>query len=83
MTGIAKLTSLAKDQWDVRFLPAWIGDDSAPQLLDAADRRFSEVVDFIVRSSRDAGLNTEVTIDGNELLLRPLGYAGDSKGNRT
>jgi poly-gamma-glutamate synthesis protein (capsule biosynthesis protein) len=31
MTGIAKLVRIARDQWEVRFLPAWIGDDSAPQ----------------------------------------------------
>lgn len=70
MTGIAKLTRLATAQWDVRFLPAWIGDDSAPQLLNAADTRFSEVAEFIVRSSQDAGLKTRVTVDGNELVLQ-------------
>jgi poly-gamma-glutamate capsule biosynthesis protein CapA/YwtB (metallophosphatase superfamily) len=71
MTGIAKLLRLTREQWDVRFLPAWIGDDSAPRLLDSADSRFAEVAALIAQSSQDAGMNTKVSAEGNELLLRP------------
>jgi poly-gamma-glutamate capsule biosynthesis protein CapA/YwtB (metallophosphatase superfamily) len=71
LTGIAKLLRIACDQWEVRFLPAWIGDDSCPQLLAATDRRFSEVAEFIHQSSQEAGINTQILAEGNELLLRP------------
>jgi poly-gamma-glutamate capsule biosynthesis protein CapA/YwtB (metallophosphatase superfamily) len=71
LTGIAKLLRVAPEQWDVRFLPAWIGDDSAPQLLAAADSRFSEVAELIAQSSQEAGINTQILVEGNELLLRP------------
>jgi len=71
MTGIAKLIRLAGDEWDVRFLPAWINDDSTPQLLNAKDPRFSAVHEFIADSSQDAGLNTEFVVKGEEILLRP------------
>jgi|HubBroStandDraft_1064217.scaffolds.fasta_scaffold00039_62 poly-gamma-glutamate capsule biosynthesis protein CapA/YwtB (metallophosphatase superfamily) len=71
MSGIAKLVRMSRDEWEVRFLPAWIGDDSAPRMLDSTDSRFSEVAEFISRSSQDAGMNTRVSVEGNELLLHP------------
>jgi poly-gamma-glutamate capsule biosynthesis protein CapA/YwtB (metallophosphatase superfamily) len=71
MTGIAKLTRDVSGDWQVRFLPAWIGDDSVPRLLASEDSRFSQVADFIRRSSEDAGFDTIVAAAGNELLLRP------------
>jgi poly-gamma-glutamate capsule biosynthesis protein CapA/YwtB (metallophosphatase superfamily) len=71
MTGIAKLVRVAHDQWDVRFLPAWIDDDSVPRLLDSADTRFAEVAALIAQSSQEAGLDTQVLAEGHELLLRP------------
>jgi poly-gamma-glutamate capsule biosynthesis protein CapA/YwtB (metallophosphatase superfamily) len=71
LTGIAKLLRIAHDEWDVRFLPAWIGDDSAPLLLDSTDSRFSDVAALVSQSSRDAGMNTEVTAQDDELVLRP------------
>jgi hypothetical protein len=70
MTGIAKLRPFGEGQWDVRFLPARVADDSTPHMLAAADPRFAEVAEFIAQSSRDAGLRNEIEIDGNELLIR-------------
>ena len=71
MSGIAQLTRLGRSEWVVRFLPAWIGDDSVPQMLDSDDPRFSEVAEFILRSSRDAGFDTEVVVEGSGLLIQP------------
>jgi poly-gamma-glutamate capsule biosynthesis protein CapA/YwtB (metallophosphatase superfamily) len=71
MTGIAKLTLLGRGEWQVRFLPAWIGDDSSPQMLSPDDARFAEVAEFLLRSSRDAGFDTEITVEGSALLIRP------------
>jgi poly-gamma-glutamate synthesis protein (capsule biosynthesis protein) len=71
MSGIAKLTRLGSGEWDVSFLPAWIGDDSTPRMLDPGDSRFSEVAEFIRRSSRDAGFDTQVLVQGSALSIKP------------
>lgn len=71
MTGIAKLLGNGADEWQVRFIPAWIGDDSAPTVLRSNDGRFAEVAAFISSSSDQAGFTTQVSIDGDELVLRP------------
>ena len=71
LTGIAKLVRDARGQWQVRFLPAWINDDSSPQLLEASDPRFAEVAAFLAQSSQEAGLQTHIAADGDELLLCP------------
>jgi poly-gamma-glutamate synthesis protein (capsule biosynthesis protein) len=70
LTGLAKLVRDDRARWEVRFLPAWIDDDSAPRILDSADPRFAEVAAFIADSSREAQLNCEVVVAGDELLLR-------------
>jgi poly-gamma-glutamate capsule biosynthesis protein CapA/YwtB (metallophosphatase superfamily) len=71
LTGIAKLITDAKHEWHVRFIPAWIGDDSAPMPLISGDSRFAEVAAFIASSTQEAGFDTQVAIEGNELVLRP------------
>ena len=71
MSGIAQLRRLGNGEWDVRFLPAWIGDDSVPQMLPPDDPRFSEVAEFIVRSSREASFGTEVVVEGSALSIQP------------
>jgi len=73
MTGIAKLVGngSGSGEWQVRFLPAWIGDDSVPRVLHSSDSRFAEVAAFISSSTEQAGFTTQVSIDGDELLLRP------------
>ena len=71
MTGIAKLVGNGSGEWQVRFLPAWIGDDSVPRVLHSSDSRFAEVAAFISSSTEQAGFTTQVSIDGDELLLRP------------
>ncbi len=71
MTGIAKLIGSGADEWQVRFMPAWIGDDSVPAVLQASDSRFAEVAAFISSSTEQAGFSTRFSIQGDELLLRP------------
>jgi hypothetical protein len=71
MTGIVKLVGHDSDAWQVRFIPAWIGDDSVPHVLQADDRRFAEIAEFIAASSEQAGFAAQISIDGNELVLRP------------
>jgi poly-gamma-glutamate capsule biosynthesis protein CapA/YwtB (metallophosphatase superfamily) len=71
MTGIAKLVANGGDEWQVRFIPAWIGDDSAPTILHTDDARFAEVAAFISSSTEQAGFATQISIDGDELVFRP------------
>jgi poly-gamma-glutamate capsule biosynthesis protein CapA/YwtB (metallophosphatase superfamily) len=70
LSGIAKLTFVG-GECEVRFLPAWIGDDSSPQMLTSSDPRHSEVAQFILESSRDVGFDTEIAVEGSELRLEP------------
>jgi poly-gamma-glutamate capsule biosynthesis protein CapA/YwtB (metallophosphatase superfamily) len=79
LSGIAKMIVDDHNQWQVRFIPAWIGDDSAPVVLAADDPRFAEVVAFIDSSSTAAGFDTKITIDGDELLLQP--HERSARGN--
>ena len=69
LTGIAKLVLAPPHPMQVRFVPAWIGDDSAPQLLQTSDGRFAEVQALLERSSNELGFDTRFSIDGSELLL--------------
>jgi poly-gamma-glutamate synthesis protein (capsule biosynthesis protein) len=69
LTGIAKLVIQSEGRIDTRFLPAWINDDSAPQMLAANDVRIVDVMTLLQRSSQAAGFATHIAIDGNELRI--------------
>lgn len=69
LSGIVKFTREPDGCCQTRFLPVWIGDDSAPRILGASDMHFAEVEEFLTVSSREAGLNLAITRDGDELLL--------------
>jgi hypothetical protein len=75
LSGVAKLVREDDGRWRVGFLPAWINDDRSPQMLEAGDPRFSEVAALLIESSQEAGLCTDLTVDGNELALRAPVYA--------
>lgn len=51
------------------FLPAFIGTNSVPELLDADDARFADVVDYLRQVGLQAGLDTRLTPDGAEVPL--------------
>jgi poly-gamma-glutamate capsule biosynthesis protein CapA/YwtB (metallophosphatase superfamily) len=69
LSGIAKFMRLPDGRCQTRFLPVWIGDDSSPRVIGASDAHFAEVEEFLLESSRAAGLNLSLTRDGDELLL--------------
>jgi hypothetical protein len=71
LTGAAKLVRQDDGSWQARFLPAWITDDGSPQMLEPHDPRFAQVVMLLAESSQQAGLRTQFTVDGGELLLSP------------
>jgi len=69
MTGLAKLIVNDNGSLESRFCPAWIDDDSAPRMLRADDPLFERVRAFLETSSRTAGFETRIEVDGDELVL--------------
>jgi poly-gamma-glutamate synthesis protein (capsule biosynthesis protein) len=69
ITGAAKLVLRDGAIAGVRFLPAWIGDDSAPQMLRGEDPKFERVRAYLDEVSRAEGLATCFEVDGDELVL--------------
>jgi poly-gamma-glutamate capsule biosynthesis protein CapA/YwtB (metallophosphatase superfamily) len=64
MTGIARLALARGGVERVEFLPAWIGDDSAPCMLDPGDPRFDRVRDYLQRISASQGFTSRfLTVD--------------------
>jgi poly-gamma-glutamate synthesis protein (capsule biosynthesis protein) len=71
ITGAAKLVLREGRVAEVRFLPAWIADDSAPEMLAASDPRFERVRGYLEEVSHAEGLATRFMVDGDELVLGP------------
>jgi poly-gamma-glutamate synthesis protein (capsule biosynthesis protein) len=71
LTGIARLVCAADRVERVGFLPAWIADDSAPEVLAPQDARFARVTDYLVRISRSQGFGTRIARDADALRLEP------------
>lgn len=67
-TGIAVL-DLEGPMTRVRFQPAWIDDDSAPQVLAPEDARFSGVAEFLREANSAAGLSCAIEVEGAHLEL--------------
>ena len=70
ITGAAKLVVRDGKVAEVRFLPAWIEDDSAPVMLTADDPRFERVRNHLEEVTAAEGLSTQFITDGGTLLLR-------------
>jgi poly-gamma-glutamate capsule biosynthesis protein CapA/YwtB (metallophosphatase superfamily) len=68
-SGMAKLTWSPGAALRASFLPAWIDDDSVPQMLTHPDPRFGEVHSLLERSSRDAGIAVRIELRDDELVL--------------
>jgi hypothetical protein len=71
LKGIATLKASGPDAIEARFRPAWIDDDSVPHLLVDEDPRFAEVAALLRQSSHDAGFDTRIVTDGDELRMLP------------
>lgn len=69
MTGIARLEVDAKGLRSVGFLPAWIGDDSVPHMLDAGDQRFAKVLAYLKTISASQGLGTRFSQPGSHVEI--------------
>jgi poly-gamma-glutamate synthesis protein (capsule biosynthesis protein) len=71
ITGAAKLVLREGRIASVRFQPAWIADDCAPEFLGASDPRFERVRAYLEEVSHAEGLATRFVVDGDELVLGP------------
>jgi poly-gamma-glutamate capsule biosynthesis protein CapA/YwtB (metallophosphatase superfamily) len=68
-TIIVKFVVSGKTLSRVSFIPAYINNNSEPEILSSNDKRFAEVVYYINNISKDQGLNTTYTIEGNEGVI--------------
>jgi poly-gamma-glutamate synthesis protein (capsule biosynthesis protein) len=69
LSGAAQLVLDGARIAAIRFLPAWIEDDSAPRMLAPAEPEFERVRQFLQRSSAEAGMNTRFTAADGALLI--------------
>jgi hypothetical protein len=69
-TIIAKCTIKNKDIKKVSFLPTIINQQTEPEILVSGDKRFGEIVKYMEEITKDQGLDTKYTIDGNEVIIQ-------------
>ncbi len=69
-TIIAKCTIADRQIKRVSFLPAYINRQSQPEVLPSANPRFVEVSRYMEQITRDQGLDTSFTVEGNEVVVR-------------
>ena len=53
----------------VNVLPAWINNQSEPEILSSNDERFDDVVKYVEKITRDQNLDTKFIIDGDEVII--------------
>ena len=68
-TILAKCIISNKKINKVSFLPVIINKQGEPEILASGDERFGEVVRYIEEITRDQGLDTKYTIDGDEVII--------------
>jgi len=71
ITGIARLIVRDGAIAAVRFLPAWIGDDSAPRPVAADDPRFARILGYLADVTAAEDLATAITPHGDAFMLSP------------
>lgn len=69
ITGAAKLVLRNGGVAEVRFVPAWAAEDSAPEMLSASDPRFERVRAYLNEVSAAEGLATRFERDGDEFIV--------------
>lgn len=69
ITGVARLLVKDRAVAGVEFLPAWIGDDAAPRLVDAGSAEFARVRDYLIEVTEAEGLATRFAVRGDVLVL--------------
>ena len=69
MTGIAALHLSKRGLERTEFLPAWIGDDSSPEMLAPSNKWFARTREYLQQISTDAGLKTRFETETSGLLI--------------
>ena len=68
-TIIAKCVISERRIKSVSFLPTYINKQSQPQVLGAEDQRFGEVIEYMEEITRDQGLDTKYTVQGDQVVI--------------
>jgi poly-gamma-glutamate capsule biosynthesis protein CapA/YwtB (metallophosphatase superfamily) len=68
-TMLAKCTIANKEIRRVSFLPVIVNKHGEPEILIPDDERFGEVVSYMADITRDQGLDTRFTVDGDEVII--------------
>lgn len=68
-TIIAKCEIASKQVRRVTFLPTYINKQSQPEVLNANDPRFNQVVSYIEDITQGQAIDTEFAVQGNEVLF--------------
>jgi len=71
ITGVARLRIEDGAMVGVEFLPAWIGDDAAPRMVEADTPEFARVVAYLREVTDAEGLATRIEVIGDRLVLSP------------
>jgi len=69
ITGVARLLVEDRAVTGVEFLPAWIGDDAAPRMLEADTPEFARVVAYLREVTEAEGLATRIEVVGDRVVL--------------
>lgn len=69
MTMVVKWTVENKKISSVSYLPAYLPEDGAPYVVDGDDPMFQQICDYMVKITKDQGLDTVYTREGNEIVL--------------
>jgi poly-gamma-glutamate capsule biosynthesis protein CapA/YwtB (metallophosphatase superfamily) len=69
MTGIARIVCNKGGLVEVGFIPAYIRDDSVPEIVSPESARFGEIATYLETCSRSAGFGTKFTLKGSYLMI--------------
>lgn len=68
-TMVARCVIADRKIQSVSFLPTMINKQSQPEVLSASDPRFGEVLHYMESISREAGLDTRYTVQGDQVVI--------------
>jgi poly-gamma-glutamate capsule biosynthesis protein CapA/YwtB (metallophosphatase superfamily) len=68
-TLLAKIIISDKKIQRVSFLPAYVLNANQPEILQRKDKRAQEVFDYMEWLNKEAGFDTQMSFEGNEIVL--------------
>ncbi len=68
-TMVVKCLIVDRKIKSVSFLPTMINKQSQPEVLQSIDARFGEVLEYVKSISREAGLDTRYTVEGDRVVI--------------